>query len=120
MPQVAELRQAAADAAPLTDFHPGAILPFVEVLSTAEAARRLGVSQSTMLRLARSGAIPCAKLSGRTGGWVFDADVIAVYAPVAAGRGRRGPSRARPARDGGRSTTSRPPSSIPPPRGARP
>lgn len=48
-----------------------------ELLTSAEAADRLGISRMTVNRRVRSGDIPAAgRLPGRTGAWLFDPAVI--------------------------------------------
>ncbi|MGP5928886.1 helix-turn-helix transcriptional regulator [Corynebacterium glyciniphilum] len=48
-----------------------------ELITSAEAARRMGLSRMTVNRRVRSGDIPAAgRLPGRTGAWLFDPDVI--------------------------------------------
>lgn len=63
----------------LTKFGQGSIVGHMPkpLLSTAETAERLGVSVSTVTRLAESGRLPIAhRMPGRTGAMLFDqADV---------------------------------------------
>lgn len=47
------------------------------LLTTAEVARRLGVDVRTVHRMVAAGRVaPVQKLSGKTGAYVFSADVI--------------------------------------------
>lgn len=59
------------------------------LLSTAETAERLGVSVSTVTRLAESGRLPIAhRMPGKTGAMLFDASDVDAYtkaAPAEAG-----------------------------------
>lgn len=43
-----------------------------QMLTTPQVARLLGVSVRTVQRLARIGQLPCGKLAGETGAYVFD------------------------------------------------
>lgn len=52
-----------------------------KVLTTAEAADKLGCSASTIRRLVRSGVIEAVKLPGRTGPFLFDPEVIDAIDP---------------------------------------
>lgn len=53
-----------------------------ELVTTAQAAKTLGVSVWTVLRLARSGRLVAVhKLPGRTGALLFDASAVAELAP---------------------------------------
>lgn len=48
-----------------------------DLLTSGEAAERLGVSRMTLNRRVRAGLIPAAtRLPGRTGAWLFDPDTI--------------------------------------------
>lgn len=52
-------------------------MPNVDPIPTAEAARLLDLDTSTVLRMAKSGAIPHAyKIPGRTGAYIFDRQQI--------------------------------------------
>ena len=49
----------------------------MDLISTAEAARRLGITVSTLNRRATSGSIPVAvQVPGETGARLYDAAVI--------------------------------------------
>ena len=49
----------------------------MDLISTAEAARRLGITVSTLNRRAASGSIPVAvQVPGETGARLYDAAVI--------------------------------------------
>jgi excisionase family DNA binding protein len=51
------------------------------LLSTAETAERLGVSVSTVTRLADSGRLPIAhRMPGRTGAMLFDESDVETFA----------------------------------------
>lgn len=55
------------------------------LLSTAETADRLGVSVSTVTRLAESGRLPIAhRMPGKTGAMLFDESDVDSYAKAGA------------------------------------
>lgn len=47
-----------------------------DLITAAEAAARLGVPKRTLLRWAKFGLVPAAKLPGRTGAYLFDPATI--------------------------------------------
>lgn len=50
-------------------------------ITTAEVADRLGISARTVIRYAASGDLPTVgKLAGLRGPWLFDPDVVALFA----------------------------------------
>jgi predicted site-specific integrase-resolvase len=50
--------------------------PTVTLLSSSEAASILRVSHRSMTRWAAEGLIPAFKMKGKTGAYLFDADVV--------------------------------------------
>ncbi len=61
-----------------------------EPISASEAAKRLGVSTTTVHRLAAAGDLPyIAKFGGLRGAYLFDPAVIALYARQRRTNGRR-------------------------------
>lgn len=56
-----------------------------DLINAEQAAERLGISKSTLLRRTRTGQVPAAtKLPGRTGAFVYDEDTIDDLAAEAA------------------------------------
>lgn len=50
-------------------------------ITAAEAAERLGISRTTLLRYVIAGELPFAyKMPGLRGSYLFDPDVVAVFA----------------------------------------